>query len=582
MDGLNTLTAVKRVLWRRQGVVEYYLDSLNRRQNNREMSSRIARKPVQAEYRNANGFLRAIRWMTDIYLILLICVYPFLVYQGYGSTSHIKYGFLIAISYALKIGAIAVPTFIPVVLVLMAAGTHAYLRDSKTSVIEFVKKIRLSAVDIFVLLYLFSLIISSLLCSYKSELIWGYPTWNMGLASQFLFIMLYFIISVFFDLTELELMVYLALLSSGIVFVIAVLQRFGLDVFGLYGNTDDILGYLSTIGQVTWFSTYMIIFFMIGLFIVWYFDKSTLIYKAGVLHLLIASACLVTQNSDSAFAGLFIAMAFLFWWSFDSNERMCAFCESSLLILIIWRIVGFVQKAMGDRLIQLDRISVFMSQSPIMWGLIAAIALFYVFLRLRTPRGFDISRYSVIGRCFVIAVFVLIAALIVYIVLNTKGVLPEKMIKESNYFIYDPNWGHFRGGNWHDAVVSLMMELKAEPLKGIFGAGADQYYHVTEAYESGQIRQIFGETVATNAHNEWLTAFVNFGLFGGCVYLGIFISSVAVCIKNRKTVPYVLAVALCALAYVAHDLFCYQQYISAPYIFIIIGTGSQLIKSEEQ
>lgn len=543
------------------------------------MSSRIARKPVQAEYRNANGFLRAIRWVTDIYLILLICVYPFLVYQGYGSTSHIKYGFLIAISYALKIGAIAVPTFIPVVLVLMAAGTHAYLRDSKTSVIEFVKKIRLSSVDIFVLLYLFSLIISSLLSSYKSELLWGYPTWNMGLASQFLLIMLYFIISVFFDLTELDLMVYLALLSSGIIFIIAVLQRFGLDVFGLYGNNDDFLGYLSTIGQVSWFSTYMIIFFMIGLFIVWYFDKSTLLYKAGLVHLLISSVCLVTQNTDSAFAGLFIAMVFLFWWSFDSNERMCAFLEASLLILLCWRAVGIVQKIMADRIPQLDTISIFMSQSPYMWVLIAVIAICYILLRLGVRRGFDVSRFSVAGLLFVIAVFVFIVLLTVYIILNTKGLLPENMRRETNYFIFDMYWGHFRGGNWHDAVVSLMMELKAEPLKGIFGAGADQYYHVTEKYESAQIRQIFGDTIATNSHNEWLTAFVNFGLFGGIVYFGIFVSSVTRCIRNRKDVPYALASAACVLAYAAHDLFCYQQYISAPYIFIIIGMGEQLVRT---
>ena len=376
-------------------------------------------------------------------------------------------------------------------------------------------------------------------------------------------------------------MAYAAMLASAAVFFIEILQRFGADIFNLYNGIEDKISYISTIGQVSWFSAYMMLFVCLGAFIVWYFDKSSRIWKAGGIHLVIGSAALVTQNTDSAFAGLFIFLTFLFVWSFDNNKRFMGFLETALIILLSWRMAGFIQILLKDRILRLEPLSLFMSQNPLLWGLIIVIAALYLIIGWKAghDREFDISRYSIAGRLFAAGIIAVTVLLILYIALNTKEMLPERFRSTNNYLLFNDYWGNLRGATWHDAVVSYIMEFKNEPLKGIFGAGADQFYHVLSDYSGDHVKAVLGESVATNAHNEWLTAFVNFGLFGGLAYLGIFILSIIRCSAGRHSVPYAMAVAATSAAYIAHNTFCYQQYMCTPYIFVIIAVGEQMIRT---
>ncbi|MBQ9606163.1 MAG: hypothetical protein IJV16_03180, partial [Lachnospiraceae bacterium] len=152
-----------------------------------------------------------------------------------------------------------IPTYIPVVLILALIGIILYIRESGKTVITFIREIRLSATDIAALVYTAVLLLSSIISSYKDEIIWGYPTWNMGLASQFLFVALYFIISRSFDIHDLEFLTYGALFTSTIVFLIQLCQLFGFNVFHLYSG-EIVRSYISTMGNINWFSSYIIIF----------------------------------------------------------------------------------------------------------------------------------------------------------------------------------------------------------------------------------------------------------------------------------------------------------------------------------
>ena len=542
--------------------------------------ARKIKKETACEFRHANAYLKALRWVTDVYLVLLICVYPFIVRRGYSSTSHLKYGFLVGISYYINMGVIALPAFIPIALLLIIIGTVKYLRDSGTGVVVFIKGIKLSVPDIMALLYTLSLILSTIVSSGRGELLWGYPTWNMGLASQFMFVMLYFIISRFFDLYELELFTYATLLSSAGVFIIAILQKLGVNVFGLYTGKALASSMLSTIGNINWFASYNIVMITLSAFIVWYFDSSQRLYRFGFIHLIISSVSIVTQDSDSAFLGLLALASILFIWSFESFERLEAFCRLMLNILLTWRIVGLVRILRGRRANHMSDISRFMVNSPYMSIPIILIILLYLYVSIKGQgdRAEAIIRWAIVPRIFVGLLITAGTVLVLYIILNTKNILPEGISSHSTLLFFNMLWGSKRGALWHDTVASMAREWGEEPLKLIFGAGADQYYSVIEKYESAQIRAAI-RSVATNAHNEWLTAFVNFGLLGGVAYAGFFISSFFRCAGHRKETPYVIATACCIAAYMSHNLVSFQQFVSTPYIFVITGLGEQVIRS---
>jgi hypothetical protein len=544
--------------------------------------SRKLKKEKICEYRRANCFLSVIRWLTDIYIFIMIGIYPFIVRAGYSTTSYLKYSFLIGISYGFKARIIYIPTFIPCVAALTLIGTVRYLKNADISFNEFIKTIKLSAVDKAVLIYGVTLVISSLVSASAGELLWGYPTWNMGLASQFLFIAIYFIISRFFDLYELELVVYEALIASAGVFLIEICQKLGFNVFGLYGNAGMMGGYVSTIGNINWFSSYAIIFTVMGAFIVWFFDRTTLLYKIGLIHLLISSLSIVTQGSDSAFAGLFVFLSFLFIWSLDSEEILMKFFGVLLVMLLCWRVVGIIRLIRGPEAMYLGDLPLFFAQNKLLWGVVVAVCIIYLLLSVRQHRGIhtDMSRFAVCKKIYVAVVLIIILMIVTYIILNTKGLLPENLSSTSKYLYFNARWGSNRGALWHDTFYSLAGEAKQEPLRMIFGRGADQYYSLLGNYVSDQTKEVLGKsTVSTNAHNEWLTAFVNYGIFGGVSYAAIFILSIVSYIRSRHSTPYVMCTAACAAAYMAHNFFSFQQFVCTPFIFIILAIGEQIIRS---
>lgn len=536
------------------------------------------RKKPRPETSRSSSLSFAASMLIEVYLALILCVYPFLIKAGYGETSVTKYNFLVGISYAFRFGPLLIPTFVPLTLALAVVWFVTQAKERKKRLLDAVREIRLSKTDGMVLLYILSLVLSTVVSSYKSELFWGYPGWNMGLASQLLFVSLYMILSRFFEPADLRFFTYAALCASSGVFLIAILQRLGVNVFSLYTENVNRILFLSTIGQASWFSSYMILFVSLGAFLVWYVDKTDRLYKAGLVYLVTGSVCLVTQNTDSAYAGLFFALSVLFLCSLDSAARMCRFLETALIILLGFRLAGVLYLLMKDHAVIPDPLSVFMMHSAWGWLFIGIAALLYLFVRkMRHKKNvFDSGAFRRAGVIYVSVLILAIILLVLYIVLNTKGLLPQALSSTRNYLYFDRTWGNMRGATLHDAALSFLAQLKAEPLKGLFGAGADQFYHVIQTYVSDWTSS-FSAGVLTNAHNEWLTAFINFGLFGGTVYLLIFLSAMRSGIQNRKDVPYALCVSVCVAAYLAHNLFCYQQYVCTPYIFIFMGIGERLL-----
>lgn len=93
----------------------------------------------------------------------------------------------------------------------------------------------------------------------------GVDTWYTGLVAQLLFVGIYFMVSFGY-----KGMAYLdvAGAAAGIVVgLIIILQRFGVDVLHLYrGFGDDVrMNFVTTLGQVTWTSSYVSILLVAGM-----------------------------------------------------------------------------------------------------------------------------------------------------------------------------------------------------------------------------------------------------------------------------------------------------------------------------
>ena len=92
----------------------------------------------------------------------------------------------------------------------------------------------------------------------------------------------------------------------------------------------------------------------------------------------------------------------------------------------------------------------------------------------------------------------------------------------------------------------------------------------------------YTELILANAHNEWLTAMVEYGIIGGFSYLAIFIIALIEGIKMIKKEAHAdfsinmgIIVFACSLGYIVHNAFNYQQCISTPMIITLIGIAHQ-------
>ena len=510
--------------------------------------------------------LMFLRSLTALYVFFMMVIYPIYYEDKYFNMGEAKWNFFKVITFT---GLIALSVLF--IWYLVELAIH---KELKEKTIGFIKD--MSVTDWFVFAYFVLCCITSILTPFKEGVLWGFDGWYMGLISQTCFVLIYFYISRFYRWDPLVICCYVA--GATFVFFMGILMRFNIDPMLMYQDIEEKykLLFLSTLGQASWYSSYLVLMLPIGLFAFWFYDHKAIRIVAGLFTAL-SFMTLVTQNSDSAFLALIGIMLFLFWISFDETKMFIRFWECMIVCALSFVFMGLCQKWFADRMVQLDDLSILASQSVYTKLILAAsVVLCALFMFLYKKTNFDIVKFKFVRVIFLVTLIVAIAGTVVYVYLNTNMMLPDNLASENNYLLFDEHWGNERGRTWICAVGTFMeMDIFAK----LLGAGPDCFYYIVYSIFGDELNAAWGEnTILVCAHNEWLNALINFGILGATAYLGIFISSIARSVKNAKRVPEVLAVSIAVVAYISHNFFCYQQIICTPLIFILMGIAEELTR----
>lgn len=167
-------------------------------------------------------------------------------------------------------------------------------------------------------------------------------------------------------------------------------------------------------------------------------------------------------------------------------------------------------------------------------------------------------------------------------VLNTTGFLQEwfGVTIQNKYLLFNDSWGDQRGHTWK-LTVQMFGELPW--YRKLIGVGPDSYalYAYSTPEFTQALQQVWGTSIMTNAHNEWLNSLLCYGILGGVAYLAIFLGGAYETLVKAdldKVNPLVPGIGLCASAYVCHNFFCYQQVCVTPLLFILLGVAVSLRK----
>lgn len=499
--------------------------------------------------------------VTGIYLLCVFAGFPYYVTRKYERIGQDKYEYYMTVT---------------ILLLISLLGLWLYERVVKNK-----RQLSFSFLDCCVCAYGVCAGISYLFAVDHTVGLSGAGDWHMGLFAQLSFVLLYFAVERNWEYHSYT-YPFICFFSGG-VFLLGILHRFYVDPLGLYQGLDEryVLSYLSTIGQATWYSSFLCVVFPIGLYLFWEREEKR-IRLWMVLYLLLAFGTLVTQNSDSAFAALGILLLILFWKAFENRRNWERFWQVLMLFSAACLLLGSFQRIFAYRAVKPGALSVFMTQGK--WNLLLLLVAFLCYLRsIQDKREWNgKTARKIRNGCFLCLAMVFLL-LLLGIALNTQG-LSAKWLEAGLPFqellYFNDSWGNRRGFIWR---ISVELFQECSLLQKIFGVGPDCYgafaYSHLEIAE--ELNSVWGDRRVLCAHSEPLNSLICYGIAGSIAYYSIFFTALYRYIKKSSAMPDVFAVALCLASYLGHNLFCYQQVCCTPFLFILLGIAEGILKSCE-
>lgn len=417
-----------------------------------------------------------------------------------------------------------------------------------------------SAMDACVLLYGCCALCSALVSAWPQTAWTGYREWYMGALSQLSFVGIYFFVSRCY--TGKRYVVRLWAAAFFLVLLLGFLQRLGLDPLGLtegFGTASwEYSHMLSTVGNINWFCGYCAMSMVLPLS---GYLRSRERWERGLLYVVsvLGLFVLFTQGSDSGVLLGAVALGICFLWGLQRESIFRRTCGLAAGVCLLIPAYGNLAGCLGERAVMafpLDGIGLRQLQWPGWWMAGAFFLFLWLLCRLLSGDGGirggkERSVALRVISLLVVALFFLggMAVGLVHLLRQPAGAL----------------WGNGRGVLWKTSWEGF---LRGSGLQKLLGAGPDCFAeYVYSTFPATALPALEGRwkgVVFANAHNEWLNQLINLGILGTGAYLGTFLAGAW---RYRRHLAGVLAIAL----YLAASLIGFQQVLSTPFLFLLLG-----------
>lgn len=443
------------------------------------------------------------------------------------------------------------------------------------------KKYTMSVNDGCVLAYLVLSWVAAMSGGFHEDALWGFYGWRMGLMSQLSFVLLYLFASRFGKYYRLIIAALLAV--ACVVYGIGILHRLLVDPIGFYDgltNWDKTL-FLSTLGQSSWYGSFLAVTLPVGMGVFLYSDKEMWTILGGIF-MAIGFCTLVTQNSDSVYFGFAGALIIFFVISARERKMMCRFMGALTLFFVSGKIMCFLMQIHPNPEFKPDLVTKLMWTSKVTWLLLvvclSATIILYAVGKKAESRQYPIEMMRRVSRAVPIAAIAAVACVIPIIILQTRGALPKVIsdrLASISYFNWNSEWGNGRGRIWQ---FSVKIFLESNVWHKLFGVGPDCFQSYVAARYSEEAAYFWGNMRLPNAHNEWATSLVNVGIVGTAAYLGIYVTAIRKFIRGHHQNILLAGIAAACISYMCCNFFCYQQVLCTPFVFLLMGLGEYILR----
>lgn len=503
------------------------------------------------------------------YLLIMFCIYPLYMEEGYANIGEVKNHFFLCVSFAaFLLLALTAVCCLTVKMKEVIWHKRAYLIDWE----------KVSITDLFVLLYATEVFLSYVFTDYRQEALWGTEGWYIGCIPLILLCGLYFLLSRFWNGNSKIL--YGAMAVSGIVFVLGICNRFSFYPIVAGSSQPD---FIATLGNINWYCGYLSVIAPVGIcqFVL---EKETEkrsgkeSFKRWIfgIYTVIAFMAGFSQGSSSIFLW-FGALFFALLWIAAENRK---WVQNWCLLVVLWgasaQLVRILRHVFWGRYnYDTDTLCGYLTDSSVtLWIVFAGLVVYYICVQKNKKISSEKEKElkTAVRKWAAVFAFVLLGIWLLLSVVNTKWGL--SVLKENAFFLFNKDWGNGRGTALF-AGVKIFEELPF--WHKLLGAGPDCFskyaYAIPET--AALLRESFGSARLTNAHCELLTGLVNTGILGTCFFVGIFVSFVMKSMKKGKHDGIVSIFGVCAFCYLIHNMVSFAQVLNLPFVFLLLGMGAR-------
>jgi hypothetical protein len=391
--------------------------------------------------------------------------------------------------------------------------------------------------------------------------------WHMGMIMQGMLLFGFFVIKRW--LTERKLVISMAWMAALVVSVLTILNRCGKDPLGFYGNMDwfawNRRNLLATIGNINWLCCYLAVAVPVLLYFGWMAKGYWRI--PALFGAWIGFGALLLQGSDAGWIDVWVMLLVFLWMSMDCLEHFIHFWEVAIQFPLFWSIFSLFRI---NLILPYDVDLMGKWYSPLWLIPTTVILAILLFLKWYQKGGRkDFLESGKIKRAVRIGIILLaLAAFLMFLLCQISddvwmalGSLPILRITDE--------WGSFRGILWKTA---WQYYSQAPLIQKLYGVGPDCFAYAFDAM--GATVDATGQwenAIYANAHNEWLTMLINEGTLGFFTYVGIFVSVLIKAFKSTTKQPMGVLGMSVILCYVANNVFAFQQVVSTPFVFVMLG-----------
>lgn len=425
-----------------------------------------------------------------------------------------------------------------------------------------------SVLDLFILLYWFIALISTLTSDYLYEAFWGNEGRYTGLFLITWYVVSYFCISRFWEFKSWY--IDLILVAGASVCLFGITDYFNLDIFKFKAPMlpEQRSIFTSTLGNINTYTAYVGVITAIAT-VLFATEKKRIKMYFYCVCMIIGFFAIIMGVSDNAYLSLAALFGLLPIYLFKNNSGAKKYLIILAIFFTVIQCIDWINIYFKNHVLGIDSaFNIVIGFDKLHYLVILLWTIVLLWHLHDSKKKNELKSY---GNKLIRIWLILMAVALLFIVYilfdcNIAG-NADRYGFASNYLLFNDEWGTHRGYIWRNAIECF----KELPYwKKMVGYGPETFgILLLQKTANNPYKEIFD-----SAHNEYLHTLLTVGILGLTAYIISILAFIRNCFSDRKNNIYIAAIAFGIICYSAQAFVNLNLPIVTPLLWLLIGIGS--------